>query len=581
MRVAAFRIRNFRSIVDTGWVDLSPDGITALVGQNEAGKTSVLRAIDAFKHGAITPDDQRSDGSLPEVYLSFELDAPPSTMFNNLALPDGFDKEVKDWGMRVRMLRIWNAQLEAIDPMLDPEQDLAELFPEDEADEDGHPLEPTTAPAFAMELFDHAPDFALFSDEASLLPDRIDLAQVQATESDAEGIQAVRNFITVAGLTVADLGDPAKQRIEDRRLRDASKRITDDFQSFWEQTVGRENKVSFKCVLKRHHEDGHPYLEFLVNDNREELHLRQRSKGLQWFLSFYLQLQANAKQNDVYTERTFFLIDEPGGSLHAKAQENVLRVLEDLKNRIQVLYTTHSPFLINIEELGRLLIAERSDDEDESSPTIVKDVHRFTGDDEAALFPVYAAIGADLSHQRLVERADNVLLEEISAYHYLRAFRKLTGEKSKAHLIPGSGANTTAPMFANLFTGWGLGYIVLVDNDEAGKRAIRSIKKHLFQGRDDLAGNDLLMLPVGTIEDVLTLDDFKRWVLNDATLDYTESNGDYMKGKAKALHAAQFYAAVEKDEITAKDFSPESMASMTTVVRSIADALKAQRARRG
>ncbi len=135
MRVAAFRIKNFRSIVDTGWVDLSPDGITALVGQNEAGKTSVLRAIEAFKGGSITPDDQRSDDTLPEVYLSFELEAPPSTMFKNLELPGDLDREVKEWGMRVKLLRLWNAQLEAIDPMLDPEQGLAELLPEEDADE--------------------------------------------------------------------------------------------------------------------------------------------------------------------------------------------------------------------------------------------------------------------------------------------------------------------------------------------------------------------------------------------------------------------------------------------------------------
>ena len=56
-------------------------------------------------------------------------------------------------------------------------------------------------------------------------------------------------------------------------------------------------------------------------------------------------------------------------------------------------------------ELGRLLIAESSDDEDED-----------------ALFPLYAAIGADLSRQRLAAKTGNVPLEEMSAYHYLRAF---------------------------------------------------------------------------------------------------------------------------------------------------------------
>ena len=43
MKLVAFRIRNFRSIVDTGWQNISPDNITCLIGQNESGKTSVLK----------------------------------------------------------------------------------------------------------------------------------------------------------------------------------------------------------------------------------------------------------------------------------------------------------------------------------------------------------------------------------------------------------------------------------------------------------------------------------------------------------------------------------------------------------
>ena len=48
MKLTAFRIKNFRSIVDTGWQNLSPDNITCLIGQNESGKTSVLEALEGF-----------------------------------------------------------------------------------------------------------------------------------------------------------------------------------------------------------------------------------------------------------------------------------------------------------------------------------------------------------------------------------------------------------------------------------------------------------------------------------------------------------------------------------------------------
>jgi hypothetical protein len=590
MRIAAFRIRNFRRIVDTGWVSLSGDGITALVGQNEAGKTSVLRALHDFERGAITANDRRADGNSPEVYCSFELPALPSKLLGGLVLPATLDAEVKAREMRIKLVRTWDTELQAPDVQLDPEQELSTLFPDQDVErdslDDGTDPGPISAHQFAVAVLAEAPSFILFDDDESLLPATVDLSEIQNPSSEVEGMTAVRNFIAVSGLDITKLSDPSGKPSEERLLTNASKRITQEFQQFWTQTVGKTSKVYFECVPRNHPESsdrpGHPYLEFQVNDRKERLHLDQRSKGLQWFLSFYLQL-TSAKKMSATKQRTMFLIDEPGGSLHAKAQENVLKVLEAEKKDIQVIYTTHSPFLINIEELGRILIAERIDAEDESSPTLVKDVHRFSGDNEDALFPVYTAIGADLSHQRIIGRTDNVLLEEMSAYHYLRAFWLLAKRKLDAHLIPGSGANTTAPMFANLLTGWGLRFVVFLDNDDEGKKALRGIKRHLYAGREDLASNDLLLLPVGSsIEDVLTTDDFRRWVLLEPELIYTETNGDYVKtsGKSKGLLAARFYAEVNKGSITAADLSAESIQNIGTVVSTITDALKRQKGRR-
>jgi predicted ATP-dependent endonuclease of OLD family len=73
MKLTAFRIRNFRSIVDTGWQNLSPDSITCLIGQNESGKTSVLEALKVFHSGIISEDVLRSDLSLPEVSCRFSI----------------------------------------------------------------------------------------------------------------------------------------------------------------------------------------------------------------------------------------------------------------------------------------------------------------------------------------------------------------------------------------------------------------------------------------------------------------------------------------------------------------------------
>ena len=75
MKIRAFQIRNYRSIVDTGKCYLSYDNITALIGQNESGKTSVLEALRSFYKGQITDDVLRSDQSFPEIACVFELEA--------------------------------------------------------------------------------------------------------------------------------------------------------------------------------------------------------------------------------------------------------------------------------------------------------------------------------------------------------------------------------------------------------------------------------------------------------------------------------------------------------------------------
>ncbi|MFW6095847.1 MAG: AAA family ATPase, partial [Bacteroidota bacterium] len=73
MKLKAFRIKNYRSIIDTGWCYLANDNITVLIGQNESGKTSILEALHSFYTGKISDDILRSDLTLPEVYCQFEF----------------------------------------------------------------------------------------------------------------------------------------------------------------------------------------------------------------------------------------------------------------------------------------------------------------------------------------------------------------------------------------------------------------------------------------------------------------------------------------------------------------------------
>ena len=55
-RLLRFRVKNFRSVDDSGWVEV--DNVAALIGTNESGKTNILLPLwklNPAKEGAIHP----------------------------------------------------------------------------------------------------------------------------------------------------------------------------------------------------------------------------------------------------------------------------------------------------------------------------------------------------------------------------------------------------------------------------------------------------------------------------------------------------------------------------------------------
>ena len=112
MKLKAFRIKNFRSIVDTGWQNISPDNITCLIGQNESGKTSVLEGLKVFYSGIISEDVLRSDLSLPEVSCRFSI--PKGWLIKVTDNPGTELKELLSGLTHVELTRSWIADLSSV-----------------------------------------------------------------------------------------------------------------------------------------------------------------------------------------------------------------------------------------------------------------------------------------------------------------------------------------------------------------------------------------------------------------------------------------------------------------------------------
>src|SRR5512137_1129774 len=112
MKLEAFRIKNFRSVTDTGWQSLSPDNITCLIGQNESGKTSILEALKVFYTGIISEDVLRSDLSLPEVSCRFKI--PAGWLLRVTDNPGTELRELLTGLDSIELTRAWIADLSSV-----------------------------------------------------------------------------------------------------------------------------------------------------------------------------------------------------------------------------------------------------------------------------------------------------------------------------------------------------------------------------------------------------------------------------------------------------------------------------------
>ncbi|MCK4746947.1 MAG: hypothetical protein KAT15_07930, partial [Bacteroidales bacterium] len=89
-----------------------------------------------------------------------------------------------------------------------------------------------TSNELAEEVFKLLPDFELFEDFSSLLPNRIDLEDIIRANKRAEGYKAALNFLTITGLEYSFFQQPSS-RILKQKIENLNGELTLNFQDFW------------------------------------------------------------------------------------------------------------------------------------------------------------------------------------------------------------------------------------------------------------------------------------------------------------------------------------------------------------
>ena len=350
-----------------------------------------------------------------------------------------------------------------------------------------------------------------------------------------------------------------------------------DFHEYWQQKIGKENKIKINFELEHYDfqnpdKKGKPYLEFWIKDDKERLYPKQRSRGVRWFLSFYLELKATAMRKS--HRKMFLLIDEPGVSLHARAQEDVLKVFEDIKEHVQIIYTTHSPHLININKLYRILAVQRAKEEDDYSETVVFDAESINAASTDTLSPIYTLMGTKVSEQQMIQMKNNVIVEDVATYYYLSIFFKLLNVKTDIYFLPATDVSNVQTL-VNILMGWKIEYLVILDDDIPGNKVYNQLKKQLFGNDDEKTNKKVIVLDkCKSIEDLFSTIDFKKHILSKR-VGITEKNSDYIEENklSRPMLASTFQSHLENEGITISDFDEETRNNIEWVVNRIVNTL--------
>lgn len=338
----------------------------------------------------------------------------------------------------------------------------------------------------------------IYYNEYYQLPSEIRLEEFQDENLElTDSLKTAKVFLELADMDLNEVLASDDYEIYKAELEATANKISDELFKYWNQNsnlkidfdieskekektetvnitspYGKVEKQIVSYTIVDH------YLKLRVQNfkNRMTLPLHNRSRGFNWFFSFivwFQKIQADPSSSYI------LLLDEPGLNLHAAAQADLLTFFNDLKNDYQIIYTTHSPFMIEMDHLNRVRTVF-DDPSNADKGSVVQDT--IQQKDPDTLFPLQAALGYDLV-QNLFISSKNLLVEGVSDLLYLKTiseFLKLQsreGLNQDISIVPTGGLDKVAT-FISLLRGNELQIVCLLDSFEDQKAKAKLDKMH-------------------------------------------------------------------------------------------------------
>ena len=328
-------------------------------------------------------------------------------------------------------------------------------------------------------IWAHLPRFIYF-DHYDVLDSAVNIdefiAKLANHPSDPK-VRITKCLFEHAGLDIGEIRklDPTdakaaaaeSQRMADKRrilMSSAANSMTKEFAAWWEQ---RKHKFHYEI-------DGLQFRVWVSDDlDASEIELDQRSAGMQYFFSFLLVFLTESAGRHA---NSILLLDEPGLQFHGTAQQKTVEFLRKLSADNQLLYTTHSPFMVDADRLEDVRVVTEGKN-NFGSTKVSNDVWPRDPD---ALFPLQAGLGYNMA-QSLFYSKWQVIVEGITDYKYLKTVSGILASRGRCHLddrivISPAGGAKNVMRLASLLLANDIRTATVLDGDEAGRLASKKLK---------------------------------------------------------------------------------------------------------
>ncbi|MBD3342825.1 MAG: AAA family ATPase [Candidatus Lokiarchaeota archaeon] len=561
MKLKNLIIKNFKCIEDS--TEFTINQVTFLVGKNESGKTAILEAL--YKLNPVESDKANFDeleyprrfvtnyrktkesDTNPVLTSKWELENVDYNYLNekinpkikikpNVIVTKGYDN-IRRWSIdfedselleeyintsnfnaaekaQISQAKTINELIKKIQELSAPTEKHSELLNRINSDFNNKSIDEYLRDV----IKDRLPKF-LYFDVYHKLPGRIALTDLKTKIQQNKLSFSDRIFLALLNMTsssieeVENIGKSEKLIME---LEAIENNLTDEIFKYWTQNKHLEVEFRFDHSSP---DDPPPFNQGFIFSTRIEnrrhrasVNFDERSTGFIWFFSFLIWL-SQVKRN--YGDNIIILLDEPGLSLHGKAQKDLLRYInEKLRPNHQVIYTAHSPFMIDIDHIFSLRtvedVVEIIKEEDDYTERILgtKVGEKILSRDKDTLFPLQGILGFDIA-QTMFVGPYVVVVEgptEASLFNWFSRqliIRKREGLDIRWAVCPAESASKISS-FVTLFLGRGLKIAAVFDYHNGQKGIVdKFIESELLPPENILKTTSFVDQNEADIEDLM------------------------------------------------------------------------------